>query len=81
MWKLRCDFKMDKMRENGLTWFGHIMKRKESQAVRIVMKINVRVEKNTEKERIGFDWKWYKDGWCMWGWCGSLIRGCPNPNS
>jgi hypothetical protein len=31
----------DKMRENRLRWFGHVMRREESEAVRMVMNMNV----------------------------------------
>jgi len=30
------------MRENRLRWFGHIMKREETKAVRVVMKMNIK---------------------------------------
>jgi len=29
------------MRENRLRWFGHVMRREKTKAVRVVMKINV----------------------------------------
>jgi hypothetical protein len=32
---------VDKMRENRLRWFGHLMRRQETKVVRAVMKINV----------------------------------------
>ena len=31
----------DKMRENRLRWFGHVMRREESEVVRTVMNMNV----------------------------------------
>jgi len=35
----------DKIRGNRLRWFGHVMWRKETKAVRVVMKINVEGER------------------------------------
>ena len=32
---------VDKMRENRLRWLGHVMRREETSAVRVVMKMNV----------------------------------------
>jgi len=32
---------MDKMRENKLRWFGYIMSREDSEAVRTVMKLSM----------------------------------------
>jgi hypothetical protein len=32
---------VDKMRENRLRWFGHMMRREETKAVKVVMKIIV----------------------------------------
>lgn len=32
---------VDKMKYNRLKWFQHIVKRKESEAVRMVIKINI----------------------------------------
>jgi len=29
------------MRENGFRWFGHVMRRKNSEAIKTVMEINV----------------------------------------
>jgi len=33
---------VDKMRENRLRWFGHIMKREDSEAVRTIMELSVK---------------------------------------
>jgi hypothetical protein len=32
---------VDKMRKNRLRWFGHVMRRKETKAVRVVIKMNI----------------------------------------
>jgi hypothetical protein len=32
---------VDNMRENRLRWFGHVMRREETKAVRVVIKMNV----------------------------------------
>jgi hypothetical protein len=32
---------VDKMRENRLRWFGHVMRQEETNAIRVAMKINV----------------------------------------
>jgi hypothetical protein len=32
---------VDKMKENRLRWLGHVMIRKETNAVRVVIKMNV----------------------------------------
>jgi nonsense-mediated mRNA decay protein 3 len=40
---------LDKIRENRLRWFGHVMRRKEKKAVRLVMKMNA--EGNIDRER------------------------------
>lgn len=32
---------VDKVRENRLRWFGHVMRRENSKAVRMVMEMNV----------------------------------------
>jgi len=42
---------MDKMRKNILKWFGHTMKLTETNAVRVVIKINV-VEKRRRRRPI-----------------------------
>jgi len=36
---------MDKMRVNRLRWFGHVMRRKDSEAIRIVMELTVEERK------------------------------------
>jgi len=33
---------VDKMSENRLRWFRHVMRRKESEAIRTVMKMNIK---------------------------------------
>lgn len=30
-----------KMRENRLKWFGHMMKREETETIRVIMRINL----------------------------------------
>jgi hypothetical protein len=32
---------VNKIRENRLRWFGHVMRREETKAVKVVMKMNV----------------------------------------
>lgn len=46
---------VNKIRNNRLGWFGHVMKREKSEATRMVMKINIGAEKKRE------DWK--RNGW------------------
>lgn len=43
---------VDKMRENRLKWFGHAMRREETEVVRAVMKINVEEEDKIRDGRI-----------------------------
>jgi hypothetical protein len=40
---------MDKMRENRVRWFGHVIRREETKAARVVMKINI--ERNKGRRR------------------------------
>jgi hypothetical protein len=40
---------VDKMRENRLKWFGHMVKREGTKAVRVFMEMNV--EEKSRKER------------------------------
>jgi len=46
---------VDKMRENKLRWFGHVMRRGETKAVRMVMKMNVEGKRAWEDQK--------RDGW------------------
>jgi len=47
---------VNKMRENRLRWFGHVMRRKNSEAVRTVMEINVKERRKEEEDRKRSDW-------------------------
>jgi len=38
------------MRENGLRWFGLVMRRDETEAVRTVIKMNVEGKRNIPKK-------------------------------
>jgi hypothetical protein len=42
------------MKENKLRWFGHVMKREEIKAIRVVMKINI--EGKRRKTRLKKKW-------------------------
>jgi hypothetical protein len=44
----------DKMRENRLRWFGHVMRQEETKAVRVVMKINIEVTRERGRKRYGW---------------------------
>jgi hypothetical protein len=39
------------MRENRLRWFGHLMRRKETKAIRVPMKMNVEGKSGRLKKR------------------------------
>jgi len=39
------------MRENRFRWFGHAMKKKNSEAVRMVMKLNVEGRRGRRKKK------------------------------
>jgi len=43
---------VDKMREKILRWFGHVMRRKQTEAVRVIMKINVEGSRGKERPKI-----------------------------
>ncbi|XP_050548275.1 uncharacterized protein LOC126909909, partial [Daktulosphaira vitifoliae] len=40
---------VDKMRENRLRWFGHVMRKEESETIRTVIEINVEKKRITKK--------------------------------
>jgi len=42
---------VDYIRENKLRWFGHVMRREETEAVRVVMKLNVEGKRGTERPK------------------------------
>jgi hypothetical protein len=42
---------VNKMRENRLRWFGHVMKRKETKAVRLDMKMNIEGKRGRGKPK------------------------------
>jgi hypothetical protein len=42
---------VDKMRENRLRLFGHEMRREETNAVRVVMKMNIEAKRGRPKKR------------------------------
>jgi hypothetical protein len=42
---------VDKKRKNKLRWFGHVIRRKESNALRVVMKIHVGEKRGRGRER------------------------------
>lgn len=48
---------VDKMKTNRLKWFWHVMRKEETEAVRAVIKINVKKkkEKNPEKEMVEYN--------------------------
>jgi len=49
---------VNRMRKNGLRWFGHVMRQKETNAIKVVMKINVKRKKRKreiKKEMVGYD--------------------------
>jgi hypothetical protein len=45
---------MNKMKENRLRWFGHVMRREEINAVRVAMKIKVKGKTRKEQKRDGW---------------------------
>jgi len=46
---------VDKMRENRLLRFGHMMRGEETKTVGVIMKTNVEEKKrNTKKEMVGY---------------------------
>jgi len=42
------------LKESRLRWFGHVVRREETKAVRVVIKMNVK-EKEDENEMVGYD--------------------------
>jgi len=46
---------IDKMRENRLRWFGYVMRREDSEAVRIVMGLSIEGKRGRGKSK-----KWLK---------------------
>jgi len=39
---------MDKIRENRLKWFDHVMRKENSKAIRIVMEMNIKGRRERE---------------------------------
>jgi hypothetical protein len=40
---------VEKMRENRLRWYKHVIKREETNAVRVIMKMNVEGKRRLQK--------------------------------
>jgi len=53
------------MRENRLRWFGRVVRRKDWEAVRMVMELSAE-EEGKDQRRSGWtrDWVWYENCWC-----------------
>lgn len=49
------------MREKSLWWFGHVIRRKESEAARMIIKINVKRNEKTKKDVFGCNREQYGD--------------------
>jgi len=42
---------LDKLRENRLKWFSHVIRREESEAVRTVMEMNIEKRRGRPKRK------------------------------